>query len=176
MDCLRRRACALAPTALILGLDALLRSSRPARPIRAPLDLLAHAATAAILLAPCRPPDRPPWRLAALGGAMLLDLDHLPQACGSWWLAARGERPYPHSLIFAAALVTLGNRLAGARRDLAVGTAAGIATHLVRDMATGGVLLLWPLHRRSIRIPYWGYAALLILGTGARLSAPSRER
>ncbi len=48
----------------------------------------------------------------------------------------------------------------------------GVSTHLVRDMATGGVPLRWPRDKRRVRIPYALYLALLtVAGVNAARGA-----
>jgi len=85
-----------------------------------------------------------------LAGSLLPDLDHVPLALRS---PRRGDpRPRTHSLAVLVPIAAVSPKLA-----------AGAATHLVRDLALDpGVPLLWPLTRRSFRVPYAVYAAALI--------------
>jgi len=115
---------------------------------RAVLDEVAHLATAALL-----------WgaRPAVMLGAVTIDLDHLLPWSG-------GGRPGGHSLWPP---LVLGVTSRGAPRDIGL----GIAAHLVRDAATGGVPWLWPLGDWTLRLPYTAYAvglALLVCYRSAR--------
>jgi inner membrane protein len=153
---------------LVLGIDLLFGqllfgSPRAALPVAATLDESAHLATALLLsralgLARARPVA---WGVAA--GAVLVDVDHLPLELGWDFLTQRTNRPYTHSLLVVGGLVLLACLLAGSRRQLLLGAAFGLATHLVRDMATGGVPLLWPLAEARVTIPYGAYAAGLTI-------------
>lgn len=172
---LKSSVAAFTPPLLLFGIDALLRRRDYPRRVRGPLDEIAHAATAISLVVPTRSGAGTIRFFGVLGGAVLLDLDHLPQVLGARWLAATGERPYPHSLLFVLLLACAGRIPDGRWRRGIQGAALGVATHLLRDMATGGVLFYWPLIRTSIRIPYWGYASLLILFAIARIVAPPKR-
>ena len=53
------------------------------------------------------------------------------------------------------------------------GAAWGMVTHFARDLAVGsGVPLLWPLSRRSLRIPYAPYG----VGCAVLAFAPAYSR
>jgi inner membrane protein len=130
------------------------------------LDEPAHLLTAYVLLLamgrPLVPDRRDAW---ALAGAVLIDVDHLPQFLGFPGWAVAGGRPPTHSL--ALVLILLGAGLVGRRVAVARYLAIGVLLHFVRDLATGpGVPLLWPLHG-SVLLPYPGYAALLCLAAVA---------
>jgi inner membrane protein len=134
--------------------------------VRGLLDEPAHLLTAYVLLLamgrPLVPGGRDAW---ALTGAVLIDVDHLPQFLGFPGWAVAGGRPPTHSL--ALVLVLLGAGLAGRRVAAARYLAIGVLLHFVRDLATGpGVPLLWPL-RGSVLLPYAGYAALMCLAAVA---------
>jgi membrane-bound metal-dependent hydrolase YbcI (DUF457 family) len=166
---------AFTPLLLLFGIDALLRRHDYPRRVSGPLDEIAHAATAISLVVPLQSDAGTIRSIGVLGGAVLLDLDHLPQVFGARWLAATGERPYPHSLLFVLLLAGAGRMSEDRWRQGIQGAAIGVTTHLLRDMATGGVLFYWPLIRTSIRIPYWSYASLLILFAVARIVAPPKQ-
>jgi hypothetical protein len=161
-DWSRPSATALA-TALIFGADLIIHARRPAPPVMGVLDEAAHAATAYVLLGPLARRASRTWCLGATAGAVLLDADHLPGVLGQCWHAAPDERPYSHSLVVALALIGVGRVSGGVRRHTAYGAAAGVVAHLVRDMGTGGCPFYWPFLARGIPIPYWGYAAMLLL-------------
>ena len=109
-------------------------------------DHPAHIATAALLM----PRDRSRyWKASFLAGALLPDVDHLPLAVQD---PEPGDpRPETHT-VFAVAPVALRSRA----------TAAGMLTHLMRDLALDpGVPLFWPLSKRERRIPYGAYVAVM---------------
>ena len=105
-----------------------------------------------------------PWTLA---GAVVIDVDHLPLYLWDEPLHAAGGRPVSHSL--TTIVVLLAVALAARRlRAAAVGLAAGVFMHLVRDVATGpGVPLLWPLLDVNVLVPYRAYLAVLTVLAGA---------
>jgi hypothetical protein len=104
-------------------------------------DHPAHVATA-ILLGGTDP--------VYLAGSLAPDIDHIPAAFGS--PQAGDPRPKTHSLCGPLAVAPFSPRLA-----------AGMLAHFVRDLALDpGVPLLWPLSKRSFRLPYAAYAAALI--------------
>jgi membrane-bound metal-dependent hydrolase YbcI (DUF457 family) len=135
-----------------------------ARPMRrqhaAIIDELAHLATGLTLLAG-RPRRR--FAIGVVAGSLLPDIDHVPDVVG-WHGLRRGRpRPITHSLPVFATLVVAA-RAAG-DEELACGLAAGLALHLLRDLATPrgyrAVLLCWPLSQHPTRVPYIAYGASL---------------
>jgi inner membrane protein len=117
-----------------------------------------------------------PWTLV---GAVAIDVDHLLLYLWNEPLHAAGGRPASHSLTTIAVLLAIA--LAARRfRTAAVGLAAGVFLHLVRDVATGpGVPLLWPLLDVNVLVPYWAYLAVLTVLAGAaacRSASASRNR
>lgn len=146
-------------------------------------DEPAHLATCAIgllaLLVAGAPVSRR-FALAALLASTAIDLDHLPHYLGSHLLMGSSlPRPYSHGLVTVAVLAGVGLCLRGARREISLGLAFGVAAHLFRDLATGpGVPLFWPLTAAAVSVPYAVYAAVLLilaLGVGATLSAKGRR-
>ncbi len=161
----------IAGISLIEAVDALIWDRPLSRPVLGACDESAHLATAGILLSAwaanrTRTPSGE-FVAAALGSAVLLDLDHVPRDLfGSTVLTRGTHRPYGHSLLTVLAAAAGSRLLRTARgRSIASGIAAGTALHLVRDLATGGVPLLWPLTRRTVKVPYPGYVALLAAAT-----------
>ena len=76
--------------------------------------------------------------------------------------------------MLAAALLSRG----GARAAL-LGAVAGLASHLLRDLATGeGLPLLWPASRHDLAMPYAAYAvAVAVLAVvGVLLGRPEGGR
>lgn len=105
-----------------------------------------------------------PWVLA---GAVLLDLDHVPQLLGMDVSVTPGGRPVTHSLVTVAALLAVATAARNWRVPL-LGLALGVATQLLRDLATGpGVPLLWPVLAQDVRMPYLPYALTLLALTTA---------
>lgn len=99
--------------------------------------------------------------IVALLGGTLIDLDHLPAILGWDGLTAGTQRPYSHSLLTVAAISLIAWRLRGGRRAAALVIAGAVSSHLMRDMATGGVPLLWPFPPDNVTIPYGVSAATL---------------
>jgi len=127
------------------------------------LDESAHAATALILLKAARL-DGISLALAAVAGAVLIDIDHVPMEVGVSVITRGTNRPYSHSLLtIGAVLIAAGISGSRSRRLLLV-VAFGIATHLLRDMATGGVPLFWPLLAARTTIDYRAYLVVVLLG------------
>lgn len=159
-------AVTLSSLGFIFAADYYFEIASPSLIVVAALDETAHIATALIFLVGF-------WRvvnlwLAAgwLAGAVLIDLDHLP-AVAAWGLAIiEAERPATHSLATILIVAGVAAVLPRHGRSSAVvfGASLGLATHLLRDLATGGVPLLWPVDGEAIEISYWGYAIAIIAG------------
>jgi hypothetical protein len=133
------------------------------------VDEPGHLATAAVVLlglAVTRLQAR--FLIPALVASVAIDLDHLPHLLGFQALTGTLPRPYTHSLGLVALLVlaaALWPRRGG--RLVALGLAAGVSTHLLRDLSTGpGVPLLWPLSDGIARLDY-GFYALTLTGLGS---------
>jgi inner membrane protein len=165
----RRAALALTPAALaaaVFGLDRIQYSGWHPVAVIGALDEPAHLATAALaLLAVAGPVRLRRYRLGtatALVCSVAIDLDHLPLYAGvPYW--SDGGRPYTHSLATVVALLSVS--VVGRRwRRLWQGAGIGVLLHLARDVATGpGVLLLWPLTRQPVLLPYAAYAGAVVL-------------
>jgi hypothetical protein len=154
---------ALGCLATVAGADWVLYRRKPRWIVVGLFDHPAHVATAAlfVLNAPLRPRR---WAGAFLLGSVLPDLDHLPLALRAVHPSTDDPRPVTHCLlavapVAAAATITQSERLHG--------VAAGMAVHFLRDVGVGtGVPLLWPATRRSLRVPYFAYAAACALAAG----------
>jgi hypothetical protein len=162
-----------AALATLLVVDAFVLPRLPLRPVSGVVDEAAHAATGVALLAALPSADGDFVRgLAA--GSILLDVDHVPELWGSRWLRPRGVRPLPHSFGIPALLVALAVRDSN---RVALGAAAGLGGHLLRDLATGktAVPLLWPLTRRPFSVRYRKYAAVMavLAAIGATRRGPA---
>lgn len=166
---LGRAAVVLLP-ALVLVANLLIDVVRHAHPyptvlLAGTLEEPAHLLTSALILAAAAGPARllaHRGRTAiALVGSVALDVDHLPLYESNIGLAARSA-PNTHSVMVVAAFL-----LAAAAwprgRSVMTALAAGVALHLVRDLATGGGLtLVWPLSSAVFRVPYVLYALVLM--------------
>ncbi|MGY1733365.1 metal-dependent hydrolase [Geodermatophilus sp. SYSU D01045] len=150
----------------IVGLDLVMSARHRSVVVTGLLDEPAHLLTAwlALVAVGATSPRVWPWVLA---GAVAIDVDHLPMYLWNEPLNADGGRPITHSL--TTVLVLLAVALGARRvRTAAVGIAAGVLLHLVRDVATGpGVSLLWPLRDTNLSVPYWAYLAVVGLLAGA---------
>jgi membrane-bound metal-dependent hydrolase YbcI (DUF457 family) len=124
------------------------------------VDHPAHLATAGLVLLNLGP--RPPrWAAGFLAGALLPDLDHVPLAVSRVHPGLDDPRPVTHCLLAVVPVAALGQMKADQRLR---GAAAGMIAHFARDVGVGtGVPLLWPLTRRSLRVPYAVYAGACVL-------------
>ncbi|HET7035732.1 MAG TPA: metal-dependent hydrolase, partial [Thermomicrobiaceae bacterium] len=167
----------VARLALALGVllaDRILAARRPPPVLAALLDEPAHLASSALLLPlplplPGAAPARRWYALGAAAGSVLIDLDHLPRYLHP--TPARPlHRPATHSALSVAALLALALALPERRRlrPFTLGAAAGLAGHLARDAATGGVPLGWPLRSGTVTIARAGYTLLLLRGALGR--------
>lgn len=98
--------------------------------------------------------------LVVLGG-IAIDIDHLFLIAGVIDAVPGSSRPGSHSLLPLVIIFML----AGVDRRRAwiwLSLAVGVMSHLVRDMATGSVSLLWPLPVEPVSIRYRLYAATLV--------------
>ena len=138
--------------AVIAAADCLIRGRKPPWIVVGLFDPPAHVATAMLL--------RPNWTPAYLAGSLLPDLDHIPLALRPVHPSLDDPRPVSHCLLTVAPVAAL-------NRDAALGMLA----HFARDLGVGtGVPLLWPLTRRSVRLPYPIYlAGCLLLARRATL-------
>jgi inner membrane protein len=129
------------------------------------VDWLGHLATGVVVIALLRPPRR--MAAAILVWSVIIDLDHLPLQLGSDILTAGTPRPYTHSLL--TVLVLLG-AAALWRSQVLLGSAIGLAGHLLRDLGTGdGVALLWPLTHAGMSVPFALYVGVLAGLAGASI-------
>jgi membrane-bound metal-dependent hydrolase YbcI (DUF457 family) len=155
---------AAAGIAVVLAIDAIIRTTPDLSTAQlALLDETGHLATAVLLVTAVLAGRL--GRLGAVGivlGACLIDVDHVPYTFfGSEVITAGTVRPYSHSLATIAALCAVA-ALGGRMRPLWIGALAAVLTHLMRDAATGGVPLLWPLSEANVTLPYVAYAAALV--------------
>jgi inner membrane protein len=160
--------------AAILLLDLVREARDWPFPVLGALDEPAHLLTAWLVLAAFSARTTAlrllPWVLA---GAVLLDLDHVPLVLGLDVTATPSGRPVTHSLSTVAVLLVAALAVRRWRVALA-GLAAGAATQLLRDLATGpGVPLFWPVLSVDVRLPYLMYLLVLLTLAGV---ATARRR
>lgn len=142
---------------LILLVDRRIWTDDIPLPIKAVADESAHIATTLCLLSLVRPKLPRDFLAGAIVGSVALDVDHLP-------LYVRYEkpsaRPGSHSLVTVAVVAGLTARSTGRRRAFLQGVSFGLASHLFRDLLTGGAPLFWPLSRRKVMIGASGLLSL----------------
>jgi len=157
-------ACLLA----VFAVDALFRTGKPPLLVEAALDESAHLATTALcFLPPVRylqeaPRLRRRFAVAALAASVLIDLDHVPlQIFGSDVLSRGTVRPHVHSLVAPFLALALSVAVSPPRHAVLLGVAFGFSAHLLRDAATGGVPLFWPVTPHAMLLPYADYAVII---------------
>jgi hypothetical protein len=140
-----RRSTALTCLAIIGLADYVIKRRPPRWILVAFFDHPAHVATAMLIHPKANP--------AYLVGSLLPDIDHVPVALRPVHPSLDDARPASHCLL-AVVPVAAFNPAA----------AAGMLAHYARDIGVGtGVPLLWPVMRRSIRVPYPVYAASCLM-------------
>lgn len=135
------------------------------------VDETAHALTTLLVLWAVGPSASDRFLAPAVVASVAIDVDHVPGRLGVHSLDAGAPRPYTHSLA-AIALVLVAALLYRRRRDLLVGVAIGLVSHLWWDAAGsegGGVPLLWPFSYRGFTVPYLSYLIVMtaVVGTVA---------
>jgi membrane-bound metal-dependent hydrolase YbcI (DUF457 family) len=151
-----RRAAALGCLATIALADTVIFRRRRPWLVVGFFDHPAHVATAglAALGLPARSRD---WTAGFLVGSLLPDLDHVPLALSRVHPTLDDPRPVSHCLLAVAPVAAIAALRENPRLR---GAAWGMLAHFARDVGVGtGVPLLWPLTRRSFRVPYPVYAA-----------------
>lgn len=151
-----RKALALGCLATVAAADLTLRRRKPPWIVVGLFDHPAHLATGALVALNVR--GRPKrWRQACLVGSLIADVDHIPLALRPELPTTDDPRPVSHCLLAVAPVAVI----ATLRDDRRLrGAAWGMLAHFARDVGVGtGVPLLWPVTRRSFRVPYPVYAA-----------------
>ena len=118
----------------------------------------------------------PAFAVAALAAGNLVDADHLPQVLGSDVLTRGTPRPYPHSLAAIAVLLVVATAAPGRTAVVLRGVAFGVAVHLVRDLGTAPVVLLWPVSSRGFEVRYGAYAGAFVAVTAVAVLASLHTR
>jgi len=158
-----RRALALGAVAGIAAADYVLYRRKPRWIMLGLFDHPAHLATAGlfVLNAPQRPTR---WKVAFLVGSVLPDVDHVPLVLRDQHPSPDDPRPVSHCLLAVAPIAAMA---AVTQSERLHGMAAGMTAHFLRDLGVGtGVPLLWPVTRRSVRMPYAAYALACALAAG----------
>lgn len=127
------------------------------------LDEAAHFTTALLLLQALPSKQRAKIILPALFASVAIDADHIPQYLGYYFFTAGTPRPYTHSLLTIAVLLTIAFAVRR-HRLLFLGLALGVALHFLRDLAEGngnGIALLWPFTDHAFSYPHSTYVALM---------------
>jgi inner membrane protein len=135
------------------------------------LDEAAHFTTALLLLQAIPSKQRAKIVLPALFASVAIDLDHVPQYLGYYFLTAGTPRPYTHSLLTLVVLLTIAFAVRR-HRYLFLGLALGVALHFLRDLAEGngnGIALLWPFTDHAFSYPHSTYVALMACVVAADL-------
>lgn len=112
--------------------------------------------------------------VVALGG-MFPDLDHIPMILVGMTSLPGSSRSVLHTLL----VILIFLALAGMHRRwrwVWGSLALGVASHLVRDMATGTVILFWPLSGHPFTIPYLAYMGTLAVCVALPTFAPRHAR
>ncbi len=146
-------------------------------PRRALFDGLSHGSAALAVTLPAVPlvPDPRWFVLAGLAGSLALDLDHIvaAQSIRLERCMTMPARPPTHSFLFIL-FASLG--LAGLRpwRGLGLGLFLGLASHLLRDLGTGGAPALHPRRVYALAYPvcFLLTAGLAIFGRLLAASSP----
>ena len=155
-----RRGAALGSLATIALADKVIFRRRLPWLLVGLFDHPAHLATAGLVLLNLGQ-RTPGWAAGFLVGSLLPDLDHVPLAVSRVHPSMDDPRPVTHCLLAVAPVAVLAELKMDPRLR---GAAAGMLAHFARDVGVGtGVPLLWPLTRRSWRVPYPAYAAACIL-------------
>jgi inner membrane protein len=152
----------------LTGGDAVLTSG--------PLDEIAHVLTALMVLWAIGGVAWDRLLVPALIISVAIDLDHLPKDLGQTWLTAGTPRPYTHSLLTIAVLLS-GAWLWRRHRAVLLGLTLGLTIHFWRDTAepNSGVALLWPVSNHSFSTPHVAYLALMALAFGVGMWRSVRE-
>lgn len=146
----------------IVAIDLWIRGSETLL-IHGIADEIAHLLTAVVCVEAFRVLGTPIRWPAALTGAVVLDLDHIPLIYGWAEPLAGSTRPETHAL-WPVMLVMVGGLAYRDERWIWWSIAIGMSTHLFRDTATGTVVLLWPFEDIPVHIPYIVY--LLVMWGG----------
>ena len=118
------------------------------------LDEAAHFTTALLLLQALPSKQRAKIILPALFASVAIDVDHIPQYLGYYFFTAGTPRPYTHSLLTIAVLLTIAFAVRR-HRLLFLGLALGVALHFLRDLAEGngnGIAAPVAIHRPRVQL------------------------
>lgn len=147
--------------AAVLAVDAILRTLKPGILVAGVLDECAHLSTTSLLGGHELAREPVGLMLGAVVGSVLIDADHVPLVLMHHPLESAHDRPVTHSLMTLLAIAALSRVAQGNLRTALLGLGLGTTSHFLRDLATGGIPLVWPLSRRLVFVPYLAYAAVL---------------
>lgn len=123
--------------------------------LQGPLDETAHLLTTLMLFWAIRRPAFDRLLLPALIASVAIDVDHVPGRLGYDWLTAGTSRPYTHSLATIVVVLIVAS-MSRTRRELFLGVAIGVGSHLWRDLAEpsgSGIAAVWPFANTTCTIP-----------------------
>lgn len=147
-------------------------------PVHGVADEVSHVMTAAIWLLAGRGLGLDLRIAPGLIAAVMIDIDHAPDILGLASPPEGTSRPVTHAL-WIVLVVLVSATFARKHRAVGVGIAVGLVSHLARDLATGTVLLWWPLLDQRMSAPYLTYmlftAALAALGSSHFLDPVERS-
>lgn len=136
------------------------------------LDEMAHIGTAAIFAIAIGLHTHPALLIGSILGAVLIDVDHIPLYLGANIVPDGTGRPFTHSLVSPVIVFFSSLVLSEWVRRFAWAAVGGLLTHLLRDSATGGVPLWWPIRTSNVTIPYTIYLATLFLQLAIIVRSP----
>lgn len=117
--------------------------------------------------------------LAALLASNLIDLDHVPEHLGYYFLTDGTSRPYTHSLTTVAAVLLLA-LVWRHRRGTLLAVALGLCSHFWRDLAEpagSSVSIFWPLTDRGYHLnPVFYLASVGVFAACGLARAIGRSR
>lgn len=145
-------------------------------PLHGLADEIGHILTATIWLLAARSLGLDLRVVPGMIAAVVIDIDHAPDILGLFSPPEGTSRPVTHA-IWIVLLALSGAMIDRRRRAVWLGIAVGLVSHLARDLATGTVLLWWPVLDQRVSAPYPTYilftAALAALASSHVLNPPA---
>jgi membrane-bound metal-dependent hydrolase YbcI (DUF457 family) len=150
----------------ILAIDLYFELFTPGWFVIAILDETAHILTSFIFLIIASQWVNRWIVLSVLAGTILIDVDHIPLLLSTTDFSSIENRPVTHSVLPVLLLILpLAFRRCrdGVTGYVFLGLVAGVVIHLFRDLATGGIPLLWPFASGTFEIRYFVYVLTCVL-------------
>jgi hypothetical protein len=147
----------------LLTFDRIYWSINNSAPVYGIFDECAHLGTGFLVLGAFFRGARPSFAWAVMVCSCILDLDHIPQYFGDYFLTHHTGRPYTHSWVTPTACLLIALLWPRARYVM-LGAAVGFVFHLMRDMAErpySGVSLFWPFDDHSYTYPQNVYLVIM---------------